>query len=46
MWDIIQNYHYATIKTFEELEIHFLHNIGNEQNNYQLIGVTNTFYSS
>jgi hypothetical protein len=36
IWDIIQNYYYGTIKTFEELEVHFIHNKGNEQNKYQL----------
>lgn len=25
MWDIVNTYHYGTIQTFEELEIHFIH---------------------
>lgn len=28
MWDIVQQYHFGSLKTFEELEIHFLHNKG------------------
>lgn len=31
MWDIVNTYHYGTIQTFEELEIHFIHSKGKLQ---------------
>lgn len=29
--DVIQHYHYGTVKTFDELQIRFLHSKGNER---------------